>query len=283
MSTNTLAGGGPLGEFLRDRRARLKPEAASGRRRTPGLRREEVAARAGVSVTWYTWLEQGRGGPPSEQVLERLASALELDEAGREALFLLGRQRPPPLTAAPTAAVPPGLQRVLDAMPATPAYVMTPMWDVVAWTKAATVFLGVFGALPPGQRNGLKRLFGDPALRMATPDWEQHARFAIAVFRLDLARSGGSPEALALAAELEATSPDFRRLWAEREVRSHGFGRKRFEHPLVGALNVETSSFSVDGAEGLTMIVFAPATAADARVMAALLAHREAAVRAAAE
>src|SRR5580700_8424933 len=130
MTANTLPGAAlTLGGFMRDRRARIAPAAgAAGRRRTPGLRREEVAARAGVSVTWYTWLEQGRGGPPSDEVVERRARALELDGAGREVLFLLAQQRPPPLSAAPPSPVPPFLQRVLDAMPATPAIVKTLTW-----------------------------------------------------------------------------------------------------------------------------------------------------------
>ncbi|HLK26331.1 MAG TPA: helix-turn-helix transcriptional regulator [Caulobacteraceae bacterium] len=285
MSTNTLSHPmGSLGRFLREHRERLAPEPTEGRRRrTPGLRREEVAARAGVSVTWYTWLEQGRGGPPSDQVLERLARALGLSAVEREALFLLARQRPPPVSGAPPAAAPPAVQKVLDAMPATPAYVKTRTWDIVAWNRAAIAFLGDFAAVPPGERNGLKRLFADPATRAATTDWEANARFAIAAFRLDLARSGSRPEALALVAELEQTSDDFRRLWAEREIRTHGFGRKRFQHPVVGALSVDTSAFSVDGAEGLTMVVFAPASPADARAMEALLSQTASPIPAAAE
>src|ERR1700722_15693951 len=126
-----------LGNFLRDRRSRLQPELdGDSRRRTPGLRREEVAARACVSITWYTWLEQGRGGPPSDEVLERLARALELDATGREILFLLGQQRPPPLSPSPPPAATPALQRVLDAFP-NPAIVKTPTWDIVAWNEAA--------------------------------------------------------------------------------------------------------------------------------------------------
>src|ERR1700744_974703 len=119
MPANTLAETAQaLGPFLRDPRARLSPGAsAMSRRRTPGLRREEVAARAGVSVTWYTWLEQGRGGPPSAQVLERLSGGLELDAAAREILFLLAQNRPPPIQSWPTSPVPPSVQAVLDAMP----------------------------------------------------------------------------------------------------------------------------------------------------------------------
>ncbi len=276
MTTNTLPGPAlTLGSFLRDRRARLTPQqGAQSRHRTLGLRREEVATRAGVSVTWYTWLEQGRGGPPSDVVLERLARALELDAAGREVLFLLAQQRPPPVTPTPSPPVAPALQRVLDALPTSPALVKTPTWDIAAWNEAATAVLTNFAALPPRERNVLRRLFGDPAVRASLPDWEENARFAVAVFRIDVARAGGCPEAVALAAELQATSADFRRLWAENDVRSHWVGLKRLQHPVAGPLTLETSAFAVDGADGLSMVVFTPASPADARAIELLLSDR---------
>jgi transcriptional regulator with XRE-family HTH domain len=279
MPANTLtASAAPtasLGEFLRNRRARLAPDAAAaGRRRTPGLRREEVAARAAVSVTWYTWLEQGRGGPPSEEVLERLSGALQLDDASREMMFLLARQRPPPVRAAATAQVCEAVQRVLDAMPTSPAMVKTPTWDIVAWNDAAAALMGVDPAMAPRERNSLRRIFSDPVMRTVMPDWEEHARSMLAVFRMDVARIGGSPEADALVAELRAASADFRRLWAENEVRSHGAGMKRLNNPFVGPFTLEISAFAVDGAEGLTMLVFTPASAADARAIEALMARR---------
>lgn len=261
-----------LGGFLRGRRARLSPAPdAPGRRRTPGLRREEVAARAGVSVTWYTWLEQGRGGPPSDEVLERIARGLELDAPDREVLFLLARRRPPPLGPFPSSAVAPALQRVLDALPASPAILKTPAWDVVAWNAAATAVLTDYAARPVRERNVLRSLFDDPGARTRLPDWEENVRFALAVFRIDAARAGGCPEADALAAELQAISPDVRRLWAETEMRSHGVGVKRLCHPIAGPLALECSAFAVDGASGLSMIVFTPASPADALAIVGLL------------
>jgi transcriptional regulator with XRE-family HTH domain len=264
-----------LGGFLRDRRSRLQPgPGAQSRRRTPGLRREEVAARAGVSVTWYTWLEQGRGGPPSDEVLERLARALELDSAGREVLFLLAQQRPPPLHPAPPSPVAPALQRVLDAMPASPAVVKTPCWDIVAWNRAAAAVLTDYGALPVHERNVLRMLFSAHHVRRSLPDWEADVRFALAAFRIDVARAGGSAEATALAAELQATNADFRRLWAEGEVRSYGVGVKRITHPAVGPLTLEYSAFAVDGAEGLSMVVYTPLSAADVCAVETLIARK---------
>jgi transcriptional regulator with XRE-family HTH domain len=259
-----MASAPSLAAFLRERRERLKPDAVAGRRRTPGLRREEVAARAGVSVTWYTWLEQGRGGAPSDHVLESLAAALELDPDARELLFLLAHQRPPPLTPVATPAVPPAVQRVLDSMPTSPALVKTPTWDVVAWNEAARAVLGDYAALDAAERNLLRRMFLDPRAREGQLDWEHNARFVIAAFRMGVARLGGSAEADALIAELQAASADFRRLWADTEPRSHGVGLKRLARPGVGTISLETAAFSVDGAEGLTVIVFSPATPDDA-------------------
>ena len=253
-----------LGVFLRDRRARLLPVSdasspAPSRRRTPGLRREEVAARAGVSITWYTWLEQGRGGPPSEEALERIARALELDRAGREMLFLLAQQRPPRVerSAKPTTSVPKAVQRVLDAL-SVPAFVKTTTWDVVAWNKAM-IPLRDFAKLSPRDRNTLRTIFLSPAAKTRVADWEERARAVVATFRMDVARIGGSAEATALVAELCERSADFRQMWSETEVRSHAAGRKKIRHPTMGEVRLEHSSFPIDGTEGLSLIVFTAA------------------------
>ena len=276
MTVNTLPGTAQtLGGFLRDRRARLPPGPdAASRRRTPGLRREEVATRAAVSVTWYTWLEQGRGGPPSDEVLERLARALELDSAAREMLFLLAQQRPPPLSPAPPSPVAPALQRVLDALHTSPAIVKTPTWDIVAWNAAAAAVLADYATLSVGERNVLRRLFNHTAADAKWPDWESDARFALAAFRVDVARAGACADAVALATELQASSADFRRLWAKNDVRSHWVGLKRFEHPVIGPLTLEYSTFAVDGADGLSMVVFTPTSPAVVRAIALLLSDR---------
>src|SRR6201997_757591 len=151
-----------LGTYLKDRRTKLDPAAfgfSLRRRRTPGLRREEVAQRANVSATWYTWLEQGRGGAPSADVLERIARALMLTEVEREHLFLIGLGRPPEVRYHVTEGVTPRLQRVLDALELSPALVKTSTWDVVAWNRAAAAVLTNYGALPPEQRNILRFVF----------------------------------------------------------------------------------------------------------------------------
>ena len=146
------------------------------RRRTPGLRREEVAQRANISATWYTWLEQGRGGAPSADALDRIARALMLTDVEREHLYLLGLGRPPELHYRAANGVTPRLQRVLDAMEPAPALIRTATWDVIAWNRAASLVLMDYGSVPREQRNILRMIFSDPRVRAAQYDWESAAR-----------------------------------------------------------------------------------------------------------
>ncbi|QNH12151.1 XRE family transcriptional regulator [Xanthomonas sp. GW] len=254
-----------LGDFLRSRRTRLDPASFGflGRRRTPGLRREEVAQRANISPTWYTWLEQGRGGAPSAEVLERIAGALLLTDAEREHLFMVGLGRPPEVRYRSVAGVSSRLQRVLDSLQSSPAIVKTPTWDVVAWNRAAAVVLTDYSQLPVGGRNILRFLFGNPAMRAKQHDWEAVARFAVGAFRADVARAGIASEVGELVAELCGLSTEFEALWHENEVLSHGEGDgvKRLKHPLLGPIELEYSAFAVDGRPDLGMIVYTPVDA----------------------
>jgi transcriptional regulator with XRE-family HTH domain len=251
-----------LGDFLRSRRMRLDPASFgfTGRRRTPGLRREEVAQRARISPTWYTWLEQGRGGAPSAAVLERICDALMLTDAEREHLFVLGLGHPPEVRYQTVERVNPRLQRLLDSLDASPAIVKTPTWDVVAWNRAAAVVLTDYGALPAGQRNILRFLFRDPAIRAKQHDWESIARFVVGAFRADVARAGMASEAGELVKELCGTSAEFAALWRDNDVLGHADagGVKRLVHPVLGLIELEYSAFSVDGRPDLGMIVYAP-------------------------
>lgn len=263
-----------LGAYLKDRRTRLDP-AAFGfpmtRRRTPGLRREEVAQRAHVSPTWYTWLEQGRGGAPSPEVLERISRALMLTDVEREHLFLLGLGRPPEIRHPVTEGVTPRLQRLLDALELSPAVVRNWTWDVLAWNRAASAVLADYGSLAPEQRNILRLMFLDPRVRAAQTDWEGVARFVVAVFRADAARAGASRSAHALVEELSRLSPDFVRLWRDNDVRTYGEGTKQIRHARAGLLAFEYSAFGVDGRPDLSMVVYNPATQKDAAKIRALL------------
>lgn len=264
-----------LGDYLKDRRTRLDPAAfgfSMARRRTPGLRREEVAQRACVSATWYTWLEQGRGGAPSADVLDRIARALILTEVEREHLFLLGLGRLPEVRYQPVRGVTPGLQRVLDALEYSPAYVKTATWDVLAWNRAAATLLHDYGALSPDRRNILRVFFSDARLRNKQDDWDGIARFAVAAFRADAARAGAADRAQALADELCASSAEFAAIWRDNEVRStYGEIAKHVRHPLAGVVMLDYSAFAVDGRPDLDLVICNPATPQDIGRVKALL------------
>src|SRR6202044_2065030 len=225
-----------LGGYLKDRRVKLDPAAFGfppARRRTPGLRREEVAQRANISPTWYTWLEQGRGGAPSAPVLDRIARALMLTDVEREHLFLLGLGRPPEVPYRKDEVVTPRLQRVLDALEPSPALIRTAIWDVVAWNRAATVMLTDYGSLPPDQRNILRFIFLDPRVRAAQYDWDSLARFVVGGFTGGAARAGAAAAVEPLVEELCRLSPEFKAMWRDNHVSSHGEGVKHIRHPVL--------------------------------------------------
>jgi transcriptional regulator with XRE-family HTH domain len=267
-----------LGTYLKDRRTKLDPAAfgfSADRRRTPGLRREEVAQLANISPTWYTWLEQGRGGAPSADVLDRIARALMLTDIEREHLFLLGLSRPPEVRYQKNDGVTPRLQRVLDALDPNPALIRTATWDVIAWNRAATVFLMDPESLPPEKRNILRFIFLDPRARAAQYDWESVARFVVGAFRIDAARAGAAAEVEPLVDELCRLSAEFKAMWRENDVHSwHGEAVKRIRHPLLGPLAFEYSAFSVDGRTDLTMVLYNPATPTDADKIRSLMEPR---------
>ena len=269
------AGDNQLGTYLKDRRAKLDPAALGfplTRRRTPGLRREEVAQRANVSATWYTWLEQGRGGAPSADVLDRIARALMLTDVEREHLFLLGLGRLPDVRYRTASGVTPRLQRVLDALEYVPAYVKTSTWDIVAWNRAASVVMGDFDALPIEQRNGLRRIFSSPDVRETWPNWESDARFALSVFRVDVARAGAAKNVEALIDELSRRSPEFAAMWRANDIPStFGEGLNFVRPSLAGPVTLEYSTFAVDGRPDLRMVIYNPATPADAERVKLLL------------
>jgi transcriptional regulator with XRE-family HTH domain len=256
-----------LGTYLRDRRTRLDPAALgfpNERRRTPGLRREEVAQRANISPTWYTWLEQGRGGAPSADVLNRIAAGLMLTEPEREHLFMLGLGRPPEVRYKSVDGVTPRLQRVLDALAVSPAIIKTATWDVVAWNRAAATLLTDYAALPREQRNILRLMFGSSRVRAAQEDWRSVARFVVGAFRADVTRAGADAEVSRLVEELSRLSPEFEALWRDNDVVAHGEGLKRIHHPEAGLLELEFSAFAVDGRPELGMVVYNPASSATA-------------------
>lgn len=270
----TAANDNLLGTYLKDRRAKLDPASfgfSLARRRTPGLRREEVAQRANVSATWYTWLEQGRGGAPSSDVLDRISRAMMLTDVEREHIFLLALGRPPEVRYRASEGVTPRLQRVLDALEVSPAFLKTPTWDVVAWNKAAAAVLTDYAKLPVEQRNILRLIFKDPRARTGRPDWENVARFVVAAFRADVARAGATRAVQSLVDELCAGSAEFAQMWADNDVRTHGDGAKTLHHAKAGQIKVEYSAFAVDGRPDLAMVIYNPATPEDAKRIRSLV------------
>jgi transcriptional regulator with XRE-family HTH domain len=267
----------PLGTYLRDRRGKLDPAALGfpvTRRRTPGLRREEVAQRAHVSATWYTWLEQGRGGAPSADVLDRIARALMLTTFEREHLFLIALGHPPEVRYEAKQGISPRIQRVLDSLENIPALVKTVTWDLVAWNPAAAALFN-YDSITLEERNILRKIFLDPKARAAQLDWKSVARFAVAAFRADIARADATEYARALVDELRRLSPDFEEMWNANDVHSYGEGTKTLKHPVAGLLSMEYSSFVVDGRPDLSLVIYNPATAKDAKLVSALIRKRK--------
>lgn len=257
----TLDSENQLGTFLRDRRMRLDPATfgfPAGRRRTPGLRREEVAQRSNISPTWYTWLEQGRGGAPSADVLDRIAIGLMLTEPERDHLHILAFGHPPEVRYRQPEDITPRLQRVLDALSCSPAIIRTATWDVVAWNKAATLVLADYAGMAREKRNILRLIFADERVRAAQDDWRNVARYVVGTFRADAARAGAGVEIRQLVDELSASSAEFRALWNDNEVMGHGEGAKRLHHPLLGSVDLEFSTFAVEGRSDLIMMVYNP-------------------------
>ena len=245
--------------FVRDRRLRTAPETVGlprgGRRRTPGLRREEVAQLAGVGITWYTWFEQGRDIQVSAEFLERLARAFQLSPAERGHLFTLAQHRPPPHVPPQAVVVSERVRAVLASLPG-PAYVKTTRWDIVAWNEAAIDALGDFAALTEEGRNILRLVFSTPELRARMADWEGDARRTLEKFRLDYARADGDPGFEALVSELKQTSAEFARWWPGQEVRAVGEGVKRLNHPTRGRVEYEHATFAIEGSPDLRMVVY---------------------------
>jgi transcriptional regulator with XRE-family HTH domain len=248
-----------LATFLRSRRARITPEQVGlprgSRRRTPGLRRGEVAALAGISLEWYTWLEQGRDINVSVQLLESLVRALQLDENERTHLFLLALRQPPPVkTFAPTI-ISPTLQHFLDQLGSIPACVVDARLTAVAWNKAFCAVFGDYEAKSQRDRNLIWRLFSAPS---STKQWEDHARLYLAQFRAGYDRFIEDPWWATQIAELSRLSPQFRKLWTRYDVHHVPEGRKLVHHPLVGALSFEFLFFQPVFSSDLRLLIHTP-------------------------
>ncbi|WP_134687165.1 helix-turn-helix transcriptional regulator [Brevibacillus migulae] len=253
-----------LAQFLRTRRARISPIQAgfpdSGKRRIPGLRRAEVALLAGISVDWYTWLEQARHIQVSAQVLEAIARALQLDFHERRHLFLLALQQFPADQPLAGSAISPTLQSFLDQQGASPAYVTDERLNIVAWNRCASFIYGNYEDMSARERNSVWRTFTSPYVRELLRDnWENHARHRLAQFRASYANFTGHPWWLDFIGELSRTSAEFQMWWQQHDVLSGPEGLKIIYHPTLGRLTFNQLSFVVTDAPQLTVTINVPA------------------------
>ncbi|WCD84530.1 hypothetical protein KPP03845_100853 [Streptomyces xanthophaeus] len=255
-----------LREFLMSRRARISPARAGlpdggARRRTPGLRREEVAVLAGVGVSWYQWLEQGRDITVSSQVLDSVGRVLELTSAERRHLYVLAGLNPPALEVAPADRdMCHGLKRLIEAWMPFPAHIMDAYWNTVLYNDAAAL---VFGMRPEIVQNCLIAFFTDPLYRARSPHWEEVAGQVVAQFRAACSErpdDEGFREVVAQAREL---SPEFTALWERRDVRPGGQLEKRMDHPVVGVLHLESTQLRVPARPDLAIVLHTPLPAGD--------------------
>ena len=239
-----------LANFLKSRRDRLGPEAvgfiSSSRRRTPGLRREEVAMLAGISPEWYTWLEQARDIRPSQETLENISRALKLEPSETEYLLFLGGYQSSIAISAKTSVISPQLQRVLDRLECTPAYIIGRRWDILGWNTPATLVCGDPAKLSDLERNCLWQIFLG-SMRSIIVDWEQHAKAEIAKFRTSQVRYGDRycPWIENLIETLREACPEFKQWWSEYEVSDWNGGIKHLKHPVYGLLSFEHNTFQI--------------------------------------
>lgn len=258
-------------QFLRQCRARVNPRdvglPSNSVARRGGLRREDVAALAGVSTSWYTWLEQGRAIRVSDEVLERICGALRLNADERTYLFSLVQRRMPRLTSELPEVAPPEVRRLIDVMP-FPAVALNLRCDVLAWNAANTALYRDYSAYPPGERNLLKILLLHGGT-VADP-----ARMEVAISRLmgalrfDYSRCAGDPKFEALLRRLLTVSPLFKRLWNSPDFLIKSYGLHQFEHPRFGALTFEHTSFIADGHPCIRLVLCQPHDEAARRAIA---------------
>ena len=254
-----------LADFLRTRRAKLSPSQVGLppglRRRVPGLRREEVAELAEISVTWYTWLEQSRSVKVSSDALLRIAQALRLDPHEQEHLFLLAGQSPPPLSLAKEQVTQP-IRQLLKSLEPNPAYLVDSRWNLLAWNRAAISVFGDFDILPSSECNLMWLAFTNSAMKELFVSWSEFAHCLLVHFRADYAQNTTDKSWSELAVALQQVSPHFRQWWKSHDVaRPHEV--QELEHPLVGKLVLDSVTFQVYPAANLRLTAYTPKASTD--------------------
>jgi transcriptional regulator with XRE-family HTH domain len=263
-----------LAEFLRVRRAAISPAdvgvVSVGTRRTAGLRREEVANLAGVSVSWYTWLEQGRPVNASVDVLDALARALRLDPVERDHLLALADHRLAPEL--PTSAdVSPSVMATLSALEPAPAYVLGPRWEVLAWNRTQAALSPAFDAAAETDRNLVWLVFADPGIRALVGNWEVEARRVLSQFRAETTPLREDPAVKALVQRLKAASPEFAAWWPRHDVAGFEPRERTFNHPTLGTLRFGYQQLVPAGSPGLRIVTHLPIEGNDSAARLAAL------------
>ena len=268
-----------LADFLKTRRARILPSQAglsSGtRRRTPGLRREEVAHLAGIGLTWYTWLEQGRPIQVSAQVIESISKVLLLDYQERLHFYTLANQPPPAELPPFQETINPVLQRVLENLVLCPSYIMDARWNVLAWNQAASLVFGFSSMMKLRDRNIIWRMFTDKDCKRLFPHWENHARRMLGSFRSTTDHYMEDPWIIQFVKDLKKESKEFDFLWSHHELQNDDNICKKLNHAVVGTLLFEFSNFDFADNSGLKLIINAPAENTDTAVKVQSLIQRD--------
>ncbi len=268
-----------LSNFLRTRRERLNPEQfgipVSSRRRTSGLRREELAQLAGVSVSWYTWLEQGRPIAVSGQVLESISRVLQLDWAERRHLFLLAKDHLPPSNPCSEDLhhISPQLQQVLDAFGICPSYILDKYWNIVAWNKSASKVFVDYTTLSSREKNLIWLLFTNPSQKELLVEWENEARKCLAQFRFSSDQYVGELWFTELVDDLKYASPHFNEWWTKYDIQAAHGKCKILNHPLVGRLVLQATTMLFPDYSELKIIVYTPLAEEDTAEKLAKLAE----------
>jgi transcriptional regulator with XRE-family HTH domain len=253
-----------LAAFLRSRRERITPEQVglrpSRRRRTPGLRREEVAQLAGVGVTWYTWIEQGRDVHASVQVLEAIARTLLFDAQERAHLFTLAGAADTTIETDLTS-LPPSAQLLLDRLEPYPGVIVNGRYDLLAWNRIWASAFPMLDELPPEDRNALWLIFTHPHWKQVLPDWDAAASRMVAQFRVAMAEHVAEPAWKALVARLQCSSAEFGEVWARHDVQETENRIKIFRHPTAGLLKLDYTYLWLGRRLGTRIVTYTPADA----------------------
>ena len=264
-----------LADFLKTRRAKILPSqvglSLATRRRTPGLRREEVAQLAGIGLTWYTWLEQGRTIHVSTQVIESLSKVLLLDKQERIHLYLLANQPLPADIPGYQGTVSPILQHVLDSLIFCPSLVTDQRWNVIAWNKAACLVLGDFSKMNVRERNIVWAMFTDNKYKQLLVDWNLHAKGLLGRFRSTCGQYIEDSWLAQFIDDLKMQSTEFNLWWPLHEIQSNSEVYKQLNHPIAGILDFEVSNFDVSDNSGLKLIVHTPLSGTDTATKMKLL------------